>query len=152
MAQASLVAGLAVGISDVSGCHSIAEAVGATYDHPHGMCCAIGLPMIMEYNLPESRDKYVRLAHAFGVDTSGMNDGTAAQSAIDYVRDRNRRLGIPALAELIDEADLDLLATKAFANTSTPSNPRSAEVADFRAIFVRELQVNAADRQAREAS
>jgi len=150
MAQASLVAGLAVGISDVSGCHSIAEAVGATYDHPHGMCCAIGLPMIMEYNLSESRDKYVRLAHAFGIDTSATNDATAAQAAIDYVRDRNRRLGIPALAELIDEADLDLLAGKAFANTSTPSNPRTAGVADFRAIFVRELQVNAADRQARE--
>jgi alcohol dehydrogenase len=152
MVQASLVSGLAVGISDVSGCHSIAEAVGATYDHPHGMCCAIGLPMIMEYNLPESRDKYVRLAHAFGIDTSGMDDDTAAQAAIDYVRDRNRRLGIPALAELIDEIDLDLLAEKAFANTSTPSNPRSADVADFREIFVRELRLNAADGGALEAS
>jgi alcohol dehydrogenase len=151
MAQASLVAGLAVGISDVSGCHSIAEAVGATYDNPHGMCCAIGLPMIMEYNLPVSRDKYVRLAHAFGIDASGMNDGIAAQAAIDYVRDRNRRLGIPALMEIIDEADLDLLAQKAFANTSTPSNPRSADPNDFRDMFVRELQVNAADRRATEA-
>jgi alcohol dehydrogenase class IV len=81
-----------------------------------------------------------------------MDDDTAAQAAIDYVRDRNRRLGIPALAELIDETDLDLLAEKAFANTSTPSNPRSADVADFREIFVRELRLNAADGQAREAS
>jgi len=152
MAQASLVAGLAVGITDVSGCHSIAEAVGAVYDHPHGVCCAIGLPMIMEYNLPESRGKYVRLAHAFGIDTSGMDDDTAAQAAIDYVRDRNRRLEIPALAALIDEADLDLLAEKAFANTSTPSNPRSADVADFREMFARELRLNAADGQAGEAS
>lgn len=152
MAQASLVAGLAVGITDVAGCHSIAEAIGAVYDHPHGECCAIGLPMIMEYNLPESQDKYLRLAHAFGIDTSGLDDQTAAYAAIRYIRDRNDRLGIPTLSELVDEADLDLLAEKAFANTSTPSNPRSADVADFREMFARELQYDATHRQGKEAS
>lgn len=139
MAQASLVAGLAVGITDVSGCHSIAEAVGAVYDHPHGVCCAVGLPMIMRFNLPASADKYARLAHAFGLDISGLTTQEAAQRAIDYVRERNARLGIPELAELVDEADLDLLAEKAFANTSTPSNPLSPDVAAFRRMFVDEL-------------
>ena len=140
MAQASLVAGIAVGITDVSGCHSIAEAIGAVYDHPHGVCCAIGLPMIMHFNLPASTGKYARLAHAFGIDTTPLDASEAAQRAIDYVRDRNARLGIPDLAELIDEADLDLLAEKAFANTSTPSNPLSPDVAAFRRMFVDELE------------
>ncbi len=54
MAQASLVAGLAVGITDVAGCRSIAEAIGATYHHPHGVTCAVGLPMIMRYNMATS--------------------------------------------------------------------------------------------------
>ena len=139
MAQASLVAGLAVGITDVSGCHSIAEAIGAVYDHPHGVCCAIGLPMIMRFNLSASTDKYARLAHAFGLDVHGLSASDAAQEAIEYVRDRNGRLGIPALGTLIDEADLDLLAEKAFANTSTPSNPLSPDVAAFRQMFVDEL-------------
>jgi alcohol dehydrogenase len=140
MAQASLVAGIAVGITDVSGCHSIAEAIGAVYDHPHGVCCAVGLPMIMGFNLPASADKYARLAHAFGIDTTGQGAHEAAERAIDYVRDRNGRLGIPELADLIDEADLDLLAEKAFANTSTPSNPLSPGVAAFRRMFVDELE------------
>lgn len=56
----------------------------------------------------------------------------AAHRAIDYVRDRNRRFGIPDLAQLIEEADLDMLAEKAFANTSTPSDPLSPDVAAFR--------------------
>jgi len=140
MAQASLVAGIAVGITDVSGCHSIAEAIGAVYDHPHGVCCAIGLPMIMRFNLPASTEKYARLAHAFGIETAGLDAADAAQRAIDYVRERNGRLGIPELAELIDEADLDLLAEKAFANTSTPSNPLAPDVAAFRQMFVDELE------------
>jgi alcohol dehydrogenase len=142
MAQASLVAGIAVGITDVSGCHSIAEAIGAVYDHAHGVCCAIGLPMIMRFNLPASTDKYARLAHAFALDTSDLDADEAAQRAIDYVRDRSVGLGIPALADLIDEADLDLLAEKAFANTSTPSNPLSPDVAAFREMFADELARN----------
>jgi alcohol dehydrogenase len=142
MAQASLVAGIAVGITDVAGCHSIAEAIGAVYDHAHGVCCAIGLPMIMRFNLPATTEKYARLAHAFGLDTSGLTAAEAAQQAIDYVGDRNDRLGIPTLADLIDEADLDLLAAKAFANTSTPSNPLSPDVAAFRQMFVDELEQN----------
>jgi len=142
MSQASLVAGIAVGITDVSGTHSIAEAVGAVYDLPHGECCAIGMPMIMEFNLPVSTSKYARLAYAFGLDTLGMDEASAARAAIDYIRDRNDRLGIPKLRDLIDEADLDLLAQKAFANTSTPSNPREASVSDFREMFVLELGRN----------
>jgi alcohol dehydrogenase class IV len=142
MAQASLVAGLAVGITDVSGCHSIAEAIGAVYDHPHGVCCAIGLPMIMRFNLPLATDKYVRLAQAFGINTFEIDPEDAAEAAIDYVRARNGRLGIPQLSALIDEADLDLLAEKAFANTSTPSNPGNPDVAAFRQMFVDELEVD----------
>ena len=122
MAQASLGAGLAVGITDVSGCHCLAESMGAVYDLPHGVCCAATMPVIMDYNLEVSRDKYVRLA-----------------AAVDYVRELNRDLGIPALRELIKEADLDLLAEKAAANTSRPSNPREAGVSDFRRMFADSL-------------
>ncbi len=144
MAQASLVAGLAVGITDVSGCHCLAESIGAVYDHPHGVCCAVTMPMIMEYNLSASADKYVRLAHAFGVAGNAANDDEAAAAAIQFVRDLNRKLGIPPLDQLIAERELDLLAEKAAANTSAPSNPRPAGVAEFREMYVAELARQAA--------
>jgi alcohol dehydrogenase len=143
MAQASLVAGLAVGITDVAGCHSIAEAVGAVYDHSHGVCCAVGLPMIMDYNFEVSKAKYVRLAMAFGIDVSGLSQDDIARSAVEYVRALNARLAIPTLTELIVASEVELLAAKAYANTSTPSNPRPASVSDFQAIFEHELQRDA---------
>lgn len=151
MAQASLVAGLAVGITDVAGCHSIAEAIGAVYDHPHGVCCAIGLPMIMAFNMPSSQDKYVRLTQAFGIDTSGLDTAGKAQAAIDYVRERNGRIGIPLLADLIMGEDLDPLAEKAYANTSTPSNPLLPDIQAFRFMFERELELNRSSGNATEA-
>src|SRR5262249_61879281 len=58
MAQGSLAAGLAVGLTDVSGAHALAEAMGGLYGHPHGYCCAVSMPPIMEYNLPVSTEKY----------------------------------------------------------------------------------------------
>lgn len=135
MAQASLVAGLAVGVTDVAGCHCLAESIGAVYDHPHGVCCAATMPVIMNYNREVSGDKYVRLASAFGIEREGRSDAETAAAAIQFVSDLNESLGIPPLAKLIREEDLDLLAEKAFANTSTPSNPRRATEADFRAMF-----------------
>jgi alcohol dehydrogenase len=139
MAQASLVAGLAVGITDVSGCHCLAESIGAVYDHPHGVCCAVTMPIIMEYNLGVSEDKYVRLATAFGIERDKHSDAQMAQAAVDYVRRLNRDLGIASLDELIKREDLDLLAEKAEANTSRPSNPRDADTAAFRAMLEKAL-------------
>ncbi|MGH2896704.1 MAG: iron-containing alcohol dehydrogenase [Solirubrobacteraceae bacterium] len=141
MVQASLTAGLAVGITDVSGCHCLAESIGAVYDHPHGVCCAATMPPIMGFNLPDpaTAGRYARLAGAFGIATDDLALETAARLAIDYVAGLNADLGIPPLAELIRAEDLDLLAEKAAANTSAPSNPRPASVADFRAMFARGL-------------
>jgi len=139
MAQASLVAGLAVGITDVSGCHCLAESIGAVYDHPHGVCCAVTMPIIMDYNLAVSQDKYVRLAGAFGIERQDRSDAVLAAGAVDFVRELNQSLGIPRLAELIKESDLDVLAEKAAANTSRPSNPRAAERSDFRTMLQRAL-------------
>jgi alcohol dehydrogenase len=135
MAHASLTAGLAVGVTDVSGCHCLAESIGAVYDHPHGVCCAVTMPLIMDYNLPVSIERYARLVDAFGLDVREGPADAAARQAISYVRGLNEELGIPPLSELIDGKDLDLLAEKAAANTSAPSNPRPAQTSDFRAMF-----------------
>jgi alcohol dehydrogenase len=137
MMQASLTAGLAVGITDVSGCHCLAESIGAVYDHPHGVCCAATMPIIMEFNLPDTAtaDRYARLAAAFGIPTGGRAVPVLARHAIDYVAALNADLGIPPLCRLIRSEDLDLLAEKAAANTSAPSNPRPASVDDFRAML-----------------
>jgi alcohol dehydrogenase len=135
VAHASLTAGLAVGVTDVSGCHCLAESIGAVYDHPHGVCCAVTLPLIMDYNLPVSTERYARLADAFGIAIGGLSAEAAAHEAVRYVRGLNETLGIPPLAKLIDRVDLDLLAEKAAANTSAPSNPRVAGMSDFRAMF-----------------
>ena len=139
MAQGSLTAGLAVGLTDVSGAHALAEAMGGLYGHPHGYCCAVSMPPIMEYNLPVSAEKYARLAFALEVGQPGASQAELATAAIEAIRQLNRDLAVPPMSTLIRSADLDILGEKAELNTSTPSNPRAADAAAYREMFAREL-------------
>jgi len=139
MAQGSLTAGIAVGLTDVAGGHCLAEAIGGLYGHPHGYCCANSMPPIMEYNLPVSTDKYARLAHAFAIAPDRSSDAELALLAIEFIRQLNRDLAIPPMRQLIRAEDLQLLGQKAEQNTSTPSNPRPADAAAFTAMFAREI-------------
>jgi alcohol dehydrogenase len=163
MAQGSLTAGIAVGLTDVAGAHCLAEAIGGLYGHPHGFCCADSMPPIMEYNLPVSAAKYARLADAFGLARDGaaeaepdsaaeaepdsaahakrdvVADAARARQAIEFIRQLNRDLGVPPMRDLIRVEDLELLGQKAEQNTSTPSNPRAADAAAFTSMFAREI-------------
>ena len=139
MAQGSLTAGLAVGLTDVSGAHALAEAMGGLYGHPHGYCCAVSLPPIMKFNLPVSAEKYARLAFALDVGQPGADEGELAQAAVDAICELNRVLDIPTMSELIRAEDLDILAEKAVRNTSAPSNPRAADAAAYREMFAAEI-------------
>jgi alcohol dehydrogenase len=139
MAQGSLTAGIAVGLTDVAGAHCLAEAIGGLYGHPHGYCCADSMPPIMTFNLPVSMDKYARLAHAFGIAPDGSSETELALRAIEYIRKLNRDLDVPPMRELIRAEDLELLGQKAEQNTSSPSNPRAADAEAFTAMFAREI-------------
>jgi alcohol dehydrogenase len=139
MAQGSLTAGIAVGLTDVAGVHCLAEAIGGLYGHPHGYCCADSMPPVMEYNLPVSAEKYARLARAFGVAADNIDDQDLAFQAIEFIRQLNRDLGVPPMRQLIRAEDLQLLGQKAEQNTSTPSNPRDADAAAFTAMLAREV-------------
>jgi len=139
MAQGSLTADLAVGLTDVAGAHCLAEAIGGLYGHPHGYCCANSMPPIMEYNMPVSKAKYARLAQAFGIERKMRSDQELARLAIEHIRHLNRALKVPPLSSLINAADLDLRGLKAQQNTSAPSNPRPADAAAFKSMLAREL-------------
>jgi alcohol dehydrogenase len=139
MAQASLTAGLAVGLTDVAGVHCLAEAIGGLYGHPHGYCCAACMPPVMDYNLPVSLDKYARLGQAFGLDAQGGGEEELSRLAIDFIRELNNDLDVPQLSTLLRASDLGLLGEKAQQNTSAPSNPRPADAGAFTSMFAREL-------------
>jgi lactaldehyde reductase len=104
----------------------MAHPMGAIFDIPHGVANALLLPTIMEFNMPAAIDKYVQIAKAMDVYSSGMSREEAAQAAVDAVRNLAIRVGIPQhLTELgINEGDLERLSAAAATDVCTPGNPR----------------------------
>ena len=134
MMLGSLLAGLSFSHSDVGSVHCMAEALGGMYDAPHGLCNAILLPYVMEYNLPEVVYKYARIARAMGVEHK--DDKQAAVLGIERIKDLSKEIGLPGFGSLgVKEEDLETLAEMSAKNISTDSNPRKIDKQGYLELF-----------------
>ena len=135
MALGQFVTGMAFSNVGLGIAHSMAHTLGAVYDTPHGVACAMMLPIVMEYNQEATGEKYKAIAEAMGVDTTGMDQATYRKAAIDAVRQLSVDVGIPTKLEAMKEEDLEFLAQSAAADACAPGNPKEAGVEDFKALF-----------------
>ncbi len=135
MALGQFVTGMAFSNVGLGIAHSIAHTLGATYDTPHGVACAMMLPIVMEFNAEYTGEKFKAVAEAMGVDTTGMDAAAYRAAAISAVRALSADVGIPAKLDALKEEDLPFLAESAFADACAPGNPRPASVEDMKALI-----------------
>ena len=135
MALGQFVTGMAFSNVGLGIAHSMAHTLGAVYDTPHGVACAMMLPIVMEYNQECTGDKFKYIAEAMGVDTTGMDQAAYRKAAIDAVKQLSQDVGIPTKLEKMREEDLQFLAESAAADACAPGNPKEATVEDFIALF-----------------
>ena len=110
----------------------MAHTLGAVYDTPHGVACAMMLPIVMEFNAEYTGEKFKAIAEALGVDTEGMDQAAYRKAAVDAVRQLSIDVGIPTKLEKLKEEDLDFLAQSAAADACEPGNPRRASIESIR--------------------
>ncbi len=137
MAPGQSIAGMVFSHVGLGIVHSMAHGLSALYDTPHGVACAMMLPLVMEFNQECTGDKFKAVAEALGVDTTGMEQAAYRKAAIDAVRQLSVDVGIPTKLEKLKEEDLDFLAKSAAADACTPGNPREASIDDYKAMFRR---------------
>lgn len=113
----------------------MAHTLSAHYDTPHGVACAMLLPIAMEFNKPVVAKRLGDVARAMGVDTSGMSEGEAADAAIAAVRKLSDDVDIPKTCKGLVEKDLDQLAADALADACYPGNPREATPEQVKDLF-----------------
>lgn len=136
MALGQYIAGMGFSNVGLGIVHSMAHPLGALYDTPHGVANAIILPTVMEYNAPATGTKYKDIAEAMGVDTTGMDQDTYRQAAINAVKKLSQDVGIPAnLKDIVKVEDLDFLSQSAFDDACRPGNPRETSVAEIKELY-----------------
>ena len=136
MALGQYIAGMGFSNVGLGIAHSMAHTLGAVYDTPHGVACAMMLPIVMEYNADCTGDKYREIARAMGVkDVDSMSQEEYRKAAVDAVQQLSIDVGIPTKLEALKEEDLDFLAKSAYEDACAPGNPKDASVEDLKALF-----------------
>lgn len=127
MAMAQYIAGMGFSNVGLGIDHAMAHTLSARYDTPHGVACAMFLPISMEFNRDYTGEKYREIARVFGVkDVDSMSQEEYRTAAIEAVKKLSVDVGIPSKNEKIREEDLSQLADDALADACYPGNPREA--------------------------
>ena len=136
MALGQYIAGMGFSNVGLGIAHSMAHTLGAVYDTPHGVACAMMLPIVMEYNADCTGEKYREIARAMGVEgVDEMSQEEYRKAAVDAVCKLSVDVGIPTKLEALKEEDLQFLAESAHADACAPGNPKDIDVEGFKDLF-----------------
>ncbi len=127
MALGQYIAGMGFSNVGLGIDHAMAHTLSAHYDTPHGVACAMFLPISMEFNREYTGERLREVARAMGV--KGVDDMSQEEyrdAAIEAVKKLSADVGIPTTLDKIKEEDLDVLATDALNDACYPGNPREA--------------------------
>ncbi len=133
MAYAEYVAGMAFSNAGLGMVHAMAHALGGHYNLPHGVCNAILLPHVMEFDraVPGLSSRFERIAEAYRIYTDPSD---AASEVIKATRALSRKIEIPSsLKELgkVKPEEFKELAELALKDASMSQNyftPSAEEV------------------------
>ena len=141
MALGQYIAGMGFSNVGLGIVHSMAHGLSALYDTPHGVACAILLPVGLDYNKPVCGERYRAIGKAMevkGIDS--MTDKEAAEATIAEVRKLSKDVGIPEnLRGILKEEDIRFLAESAYADACRPGNPRETSVEEIVELYRSQL-------------
>lgn len=137
MVEGEMLAGMAFNNANLGYVHAMAHQLGGQYDAPHGVCCALMLPVVEEWNIIACPDRFAKLAQIMGYDTIGMTTMEAAHKSIDGMRELAKSIGIPDSIKAIGAKpeDFELMAKNALKDGNAFSNPRKGTVEDVVQLF-----------------
>lgn len=137
MAYAEYLAGMAFNNASLGYVHAMAHQLGGFYNLPHGVCNAILLPHVQEYNKATSASRLAKIAKIMGGNIEELTDEQGADLCIDMIKSLSQTIGVPeGLGVLgVKESDFETLATNALNDACSLTNPRKGNLEEVIAIF-----------------
>lgn len=127
MVNAIFLGGMSFNNAGLGYVHSMAHQLGAVYHLPHGVCCAMLLPIIERENAKRVPVAFRDVAKAFGLVTEGKTDEECAAFAIENIERLSETVGIPKKLTELDikeeEFDFEYLSKNALIDACAPGNP-----------------------------
>ncbi len=125
MSYAQYLAGMAFSNASLGYVHAMAHQLGGFYDLPHGVCNAILLPYVCEFNAQAVASKFKDIAGFLGQNTDGLSDEQGAKLCIDTIINLSKSVAIPdGLTALgVQTKDLPTLSANAMKDACGLTNP-----------------------------
>ncbi|MBT1443272.1 L-threonine dehydrogenase [Shewanella sp. JM162201] len=137
MAYAQFLAGMAFNNASLGYVHAMAHQLGGFYDLPHGVCNALLLPYVQEFNAKVAAPRLKDVAKALGVDVAGFTDEQGARAAVDAIKALSKSVNIPENLTVlgVKAEDIPVLADNALKDACGFTNPRQATHEEISQIF-----------------
>lgn len=125
---AQCLAGMAFSNALLGIAHSLAHKVGALFGLPHGLCNAILLPAVVQFNARACEDRYAAIARHLGM--AGGTNKQLTDSLVRRIRCLRDSLGINGcfrdngVPESLLKQNLSFVVDGALHDPCTSSNPR----------------------------
>ncbi|CAA7600123.1 Alcohol dehydrogenase, iron-type, conserved site [Acididesulfobacillus acetoxydans] len=141
MAYAEFLAGMAFNNASLGYVHAMAHQLGGFYDLSHGVCNAILLPHVANYNILANPQRFADIAGAMGKNIERLSVRDAADVAIESIRCLSQDVGIPSgLKELgVKEEDFLTMAQNAMKDACSFTNPRILTLKEVIELYKRAL-------------
>lgn len=127
MVNAIFLGGMAFNNAGLGYVHSMAHQLGAVYKLPHGVCCAMILPIVEKENAKRVPAAFRNVAKALGLHVEDKSDQECADYAIAEIEKLSETVGIPKKLTELDikeeEFDFEYLSKNALIDACAPGNP-----------------------------
>ncbi|WP_283678445.1 1-propanol dehydrogenase PduQ [Lentilactobacillus sp. Marseille-Q4993] len=147
--EASCAAGIAFNNAGLGITHSLAHQLGANFHIPHGLACAMLLPLVVEYNAKNcepAMHKYAEAARKAGLASTGLSDRIAVQRIIAKIKQLMIQMNCPRTLRAfgIDTEDAksktDIVVADAKKDGTFPGNPVVPSDEDLKEIYQRVIK------------
>ena len=130
------MAGLAFSNSNIALVHALGHALGARFKIPHGKAVALFLPHVVEFNYDACRERYDRLNRIVPEQYRGRKLSDSLENVLGAM-DQARNGKEAGMLESEYLSNLDDLVSLASESNGMMTNPKDANSADLRNLFIR---------------
>ncbi|DBB12146.1 hypothetical protein WJX82_003839 [Trebouxia sp. C0006] len=137
MSYAEFLAGMAFNSASLGYVHAMAHQLGGFYNLPHGVCNAVLLPSVQEYNAKYVPELFIDIAQAMGIKDVGEDKDEAVKQVLAAIRKLSKDVGIPANLNVlgVKPEDYNILATNAMKDACGLTNPKQPSKEEIIALY-----------------
>lgn len=134
--QGSLHAGLAFSNASLGCVHALAHSLGGLLDLPHGVCNAVLLPGVVDFNYSYASSRY---NHFYNILVNPTSKGTKTdkvslkKAIVDFIGEAGIKVSLSNTGVI--KSDIKILASNALKDPCNATNPRRPSVKDLEILL-----------------